>query len=61
MKKERRYIAWCDDGHDRFEFRYTSTHRNGSRANIDDLRTQYRRKHGKRNFRVLNTYLSLED
>lgn len=46
MKTLRNYVAFLDDGHDRFEFRYTSYSRAGSRANLSDCERQFKNKHG---------------
>ena len=44
--KERRYLAVYDDGHDYGEFFFYSSHRNGSKANMEDAKNTFARKYG---------------
>lgn len=57
MKKLRHYMAYCDDGHDCFEFEYTSEHRLNSNGNLKDAYDQHGRKYGIRRFRIIQTWL----
>lgn len=57
---ERQYTAFCDDGHDFFSFEYYSTHRAGSKANEEDARDYYRRKHGTRYYTIKNVSYNKE-
>lgn len=53
---ERHYMAWVDTGRDYIEFEFTSTHRAGSKANFEDAKRQYKRRHG-HNVTIQQTYL----
>ena len=46
MAKRRQYTAQADTGRDYIECQFWSEHRAGSRANFDDARAEYRRRHG---------------
>ena len=56
----RRYMAMGDDGHDYFTFEYESNYRNNSKGNLQDARNTFRRKHGKRKFKIIDTRLMKE-
>ena len=45
--KERLYRASWDDGHDYGEFEFYSTHRAGSKANLEDAYREYRLSYGR--------------
>lgn len=58
MRKLRNYIAWADTGRDFIDFEFSSEHRSGSKANFQDAKDTYKRKHGYReNIKILNTSL----
>ncbi len=42
----RRYIAFCDDGHDYNEVEFYSAHRANSKANLEDAKKELERKYG---------------
>lgn len=46
MMKERIYSAQADTGRDFIEFQFTSSHRAGSKANFEDAKAAYKRRHG---------------
>lgn len=52
---ESKYLCRADDGHDFFEFEFYSNHRANSKANYEDAKKEYRKKHGKRNFKIIDT------
>ena len=54
--KERDYIAQYDDGHDYGVLFFTSTHRAGSKANLDDARAQACKKYGHRRASQIHIY-----
>lgn len=56
MKRLRHYMANADTGRDYIEFEFTSEHRAGSKANHEDAKNYFRRKHG-HGIKILSTYL----
>ena len=54
----RQYIAFCDDGHDFFEFEFWSYHRAGSKKNLEDAREQYARGHKNRKYTIKSVILN---
>ena len=52
--KERTYMVLLDDGHNYFEFRFTSTHRRGTKLNQEDCMIQLAKKYGHK--KVLSIY-----
>lgn len=50
----RDYICIADDGHECFDFCFSSDSRIGSSAIEQDARKQYRRLHGRRNFKIVS-------
>ena len=44
--KLRKYRAFWDDGHDKGEFEYYSSHRNYSKGNMEDMKREYIKKYG---------------
>lgn len=61
MRRERDYVAFCDNGHDYFHFYFTSEYKAGSRENKYDCMRQMRRKCGlsfSRNVEVLEVFLN---
>ena len=46
MKKERKYRGFWDDGHDSSEIEYYSTSRNYSEKNMEDMKSEYFKRHG---------------
>lgn len=58
MKKERKYLAIWDDGHDYGEFEFYSFHRANSKANIEDALKTYRIRYSKyHDIKITNTCL----
>lgn len=55
----KRYLAHYDTGHDYGEFEFFSSHRAGSRANMEDAKKEARRRYGKhsRYMQITATYL----
>lgn len=45
--KLRRYRGFWDDGHDMGEFEYYSIHRNYSKGNMEDMKSEYIRLYGR--------------
>lgn len=45
--KNRTYLGIYDTGHDFMEFEYNSTHKKGSKANLQDAITHLRRHYGR--------------
>ena len=43
---KRTYIAYYDDGHDYGEFEFNSSHRAGSKDNLEDAKRKARLKYG---------------
>lgn len=58
--KERRYVAIMDNGHETFEFRYTSTHRANSYQNVHDATVAHIKRTGCR-ASVVKTFLDYKD
>ena len=58
---ERRYTAIVDNGHERLRVDYYSTHRNGSKANIEDLKREWRSRGHKWNLTVEKTCLNNDE
>ena len=58
---ERRYVAIVDNGHERFRVDYYSTHRNGSKANKEDLKREWIRRGHSWNLTVVSTYLNNDE
>lgn len=52
----RRYLAGADTGRDFITFEFISDHRANSKANKEDAREFFKRKHG-HYVKILNTYL----
>ena len=46
METLKQYQARMDNGHEYFEFYFTSTHRANSKPNKEDCMKQYRKLHG---------------
>ena len=46
MKKQRKYLALYDDGHNFGEFEYYSDSRLNSKANLEDAKREFNRKYG---------------
>ena len=46
MKKERKYRGFWDDGHDSGEIEYYSTSKNYSEKNMEDMKSEYFKRHG---------------
>ena len=44
--KLRRYRAFWNDGHDTGEFEYYSSHRNYSKGNMEDMKSEYKKRYG---------------
>lgn len=44
--KQRLYIAYWDDGHDRGDFTFYSSHRANSKPNLEDAYESYFNKYG---------------
>lgn len=54
----RLYIAFWDNGHDRGEFEFYSSHRANSKANLQDAMRTYHRKFGySNNIMIYQVYL----
>lgn len=50
---ERRYLPYCDNGHDYPEIIFYSAHRAGSKANEEDARREMQRKWGRKKARAV--------
>lgn len=48
------YICIADDGHDIFDFVFSSDSRIGSSAIEQDARKEYKRFHSRRNFKIIS-------
>ena len=57
--KERQYTAHADTGRDYISFEFYSEHRANSKANIEDAKAYYKRKHG-HTINVLSTSYNKE-
>lgn len=58
MKKERKYLACWDDGHDCGEFEFYSCHRANSKENIKDAVKVYRMRYSKyHDIKITSVYL----
>ena len=55
---KRTYIAIIDTGRDYVYFVFYSEHRANSKANIEDAKNAYKRKHGRKPYRVSYTSLA---
>ena len=58
---ERRYLAIIDNGHERLRVDYYSTHRNGSKANKEDLKREWIRRGHSWNLTVVSTCLNNDE
>lgn len=60
--KERKYRAFYDDGHDSSDVEFYSCHRANSKANIQDAKSEIRKRYGSgRAERVRISYTTLDD
>lgn len=57
---DRQYTAYCDNGHEYFDFEFYSEHRANSKANIEDAKRHYKRKHGNGYIKVIRTAYNKE-
>ena len=46
MRRNKKYLAYADNGRDFIEFEFFSFYRANSKKNIDDAKNEYRKKHG---------------
>ena len=53
MNNLRKYRGYWDDGHDIGEFYYYSSHRNFSKKNMEDMRTEFSKTYGRNRLRCV--------
>ena len=53
MRKLRKYRGYYDDGHDIGEFYYYSSHRNFSKKNMEDMKTEFSKTYGRSRLRCV--------
>ena len=47
-QQSKKYLAYYDNGHDYGEFEFYSTHRAGSKGNLEDAKEEAESRYGKR-------------